>query len=450
MSSDKRNFKDFTSFPGNIDKDKTKYTFPKLLSVSALGQPRYWQIFVRLIKKGAASQIKKTYTFNWNKLAEDEISIKSSYLTDTKLIKGAICQIWQTYGIVGRPPTNPPPTIKEAKLIGSAGQRNCLQQGLIYARSMWCIKQTRGYTEDLDNRAPSDIYYPMLAKREKIIRNKLVYPIAIQPKLDGVRCLAFIRNNTVILYTRRGKIYSGHDYIKKELIGPLMKMRGDTKSLYLDGELYKHGKALQDISGEARRESDRAIKNLNQYHIYDAFYPDKMHMPFKLRTGLVRELFAYLGDSKYVKYVRTDIIKKSEQKKWFDDIIDKGYEGAILRNLDAPYGGNSTGSGTRSNGLGKLKKVFSGEYEVVDYTEGRNGGSVGTIIWICKTSDGNLFKVTPKDITNIENKALFKKVSKGTVFEDVYKNRKITVVYEDLSKKGIPLRGKACNFRDFK
>ena len=159
------------------------------------------------------------------------------------------------------------------------------------------------------------------------------------------------------------------------------------------------------------------------------------------------------NDSKANKIVKpVPTIKansEGEAVELFNKFISDKYEGAILRNIDGAYlaDPNKTGSFMRSNDLVKMKKKFTDEFETVDFTDGKRGKDKGAVIWICQTSDGVKFHVTPKDITYEERYKIYDKCKKD--FDNLYKNRMLTVEYEDLSKNGVPQRAKALVFRDY-
>ena len=54
--------------------------------------------------------------------------------------------------------------------------------------------------------------------------------------------------------------------------------------LILDGELYKHGKSLQQISGAARMEKNAYDCDWLEYYVYDLI--DLENLDNQLRTGL--------------------------------------------------------------------------------------------------------------------------------------------------------------------
>lgn len=460
MSSDKRQFTNFLKFPGSLNTTTGIYDLPKLFIKDSRDRIRYSQIFVRLIKPHES----RKYPHGWNLLVDNQLIIKNSYYTNNSVLEGIECQVWQETGLLEGKKSRAAPSFPNAVNIGRANQRNQFQQGLVLARSMFEKKKDKGYSEIFNNtKSNSKIFFPMLAKKEKDARKHLKFPLYVQEKLNGARCLAFLNTNNykkakykdVVLYSRQGKLYSDvMDYLRKDLFDILEGMFDikNNVSVYLDGELYKKGKKLQDITGESRRETKTNISNLNEYHIYDIFYPDELDMQMTDRLNLLNEAFKCVLNSKYLFKVKTTIHTNWKTiNKLFKHIINKNGEGLILRNMDGVYKGSckKASSYLRSNDVVKMKAKYSGEYELVGYTQGDKGKDIGAIIWICENTNGKKFNVTPKDITYKERYKLFTMLENNpSLFIKKYKNRMIMLEWEELSKDSIPQRAKALDFRD--
>lgn len=469
MASSKRDFTAFDEFPGEIDEGTGFHTLPLLWHKDDAERWRKWQIHIRLIKTSTADLT----GIDWDLLSEKQVVIKPEYYTNgTKLPNGIRAEAWVETGIeTGKITRSAPTYISDAVNEGKANERNPFQQALIYARSQWLKRKEKGCTETKTTTAKSKkklalayvnnvMYFPMLAKPFKDGEKHLRYPIYIQPKLDGVRCLVFLQKKNggvenVVAYTRTKKSFPSVDYLKKILYPYLNDLYDEEKdqSIFLDGELYKHGKRLQDISGESRNEkTDTTDSNRNEYHVYDCFYPLEMSTPFSQRYEQLSMLYEALSttDAKTIKSVPTYKVKSyAAAETKYDKFVEMGYEGAILRNTDGPYLGNAlkTGAFLRSKDLVKMKQRFTDEYECVGYTEGSKGKDKGAVIWICQNSDGIQFNVTPKNTTYEERYELFQDCEEN--FEEKYKGRMLSVEYEDLSKDNVPLRAKALTFRDY-
>lgn len=481
MASSKRDFTKFREFPGEINEGKGIYEFPKLRHIDFNNNTRVWQIFVRLVKDG-----KRQQKIDWNLLTENQVVIKDEYFgygDDYKdLPSNVVAQVWTETGVEGdgfKITRNTPSYFDKISFAGRINQRNPFQTALIRARSDYLKRFEKGGSKNKTGKKNSKdinvMHFPMLAKPWKDGSKHIKYPCYIQPKLDGVRCLVYLEYKkgdieNVIVYTRTQKKYPKMEYLK-EILLPYLKDLFDDKSkpeqsIFLDGELYKHGQYLQDISGRSRNEKKSVtMDNINEYHLYDCFYPLNLDEKFEDRKRQLDELHDSIIDNTYDEYKNlpkgikaSDIVKPvpciivndlQEAEEIFKKYTKLGYEGIMFRNLSGVYLANPTKTGAfmRSNDLVKMKQKFTDEFEVIDYKEGKRGKDKGAIIWVCKTNNKEIFNATPKNITYEQRKELFKDAEKN--FKNKYEGRMLTVEYEDLSKKGVPQRAKALTFRDY-
>lgn len=460
MASDKRQFSDFSKFPGSIDETTGHYIFPTLY-LDSNDNVRIWTAQLRLIK---GSEI--NYGIDWNLLLDDTVPIIDDYLNGVNIPSETITQLWIETGVASGKIVRHPPTYPEVKNEGKSNERNSFEQGLVMARSQYIKRYENGSRTEAEFKkmkkliTPKNIkYFPMLVRKYMDEKDNLHYPLFVQPKLDGARMVAFLNTspvnnptyNDVILYTRQKKDYMGFDEIRKELLPVLIDMWDFkcSQSIYVDGELYKHGMNLQTISGAVRnpkRDDMPEYKGII-YHIFDVFYPSKtgLLMPFEERLGYL-DMFT----GKYIKKVKTiKVNTEKEQEKLYSDFLDKKYEGIIIRNADSLYLTHATKNSMsiRSKFVLKRKMTYADEFEVVGFEEGDKGRDKGAILWVCKTHETNkLFNVTPKNTTYEERYKLFKDATAN--FNKKYKGRMMTVEYEDLSNDKVPLRAKSIGFRE--
>lgn len=497
MAASKRDFKNFHDFPGTIDEGTGFHTFPALWRLDSMDRVRIYVISVRLIKFTG----QPINSIDWNLLQEVQVPIKPDYYAvGSRIPQGNYAQAWVETGIHGGKITRSAPTyFTTVALEGQANERNVFQQALIYARSQWLKRKETGSTEEdlskVSNTSATSaksasstsntttkatskdtstssatasksaksatntvLYFPMLAVDYKTGEKHLQFPLYVQPKLDGVRCLSFLSKpdsgpEHVIIYSRTKKLFPAMEYLKEELYPYLNSLYDHEKnqSIYLDGELYKHGKKLQDISGESRNSAVAdTTTNRNEYHIYDCFYPLELEIDFDNRLKQLQNLYDCLTSKKIIKPVPYKVANNiTEVKQFYKNFLSLGYEGAILRNYDGVYltSSSKTGQFLRSKNLVKMKEKFTDEFQVIGFTDGKRGKDADAIIWICQTEAGVKFNVTPKDITYDERKRLFADAKVN--FAKKYELQMLTVEYEDLSKNGVPLRAKALTFRNY-
>ena len=233
-------------------------------------------------------------------------------------------------------------------------------------------KQLRlGYHYTRSEALVSTHFTPMLAKKFK--DHKVNYPVLVQPKLDGLRCIAKKLSLTQVeLRTRGNKLIVTLDHIEDELL-PYMEV-GDI----VDGELYIHGIHLQTINSLVKRKQEGTITV--EYHIFDAV-GDK---PF-----IDRQLA--IPTSRWIKRVSHEIVNTPDELEAYRvKTVAEGYEGIIVRNPSTPY------EQKRTKHLLKHKVFTDKEFAIVDVKYVTSGPDKGCAILVCVNEDGKRFKTIPK------------------------------------------------------
>ena len=174
MSADKRQFSDFTEFPGNIDTSGT-YIFPILYHSDSNENKRIWTIYVRLVKGS-----EKKYKLDWDLMKDDTIPVKTSYLNGVPIPEGTITQVWVETGVIGGKISRHPPTYTHTKNAGKSNERNSFEQGLVLARSQYLKRVENGLSISPNiksKKANNIMYFPMLVCKYDDERRNLVYPL---------------------------------------------------------------------------------------------------------------------------------------------------------------------------------------------------------------------------------------------------------------------------------
>lgn len=463
MASTIRQYTDFTQFGGSINNDGI-YSFPTMTYTDTKQHTRKWTIFIRLVKNKTIEGI------NWVPLTRDIIPILPSYLTGSKPLPANIwAQVWVESGIDGGKLTRSAPSYPNPTNIGRANERNNLQQALVLARSRYlkqCDKCKCDINEPSSSIAVAGIrYFPMLARKyeeEKKRRIRLgddifaAGEVLVQPKLDGMRCVIYLNGSSsnptskdVILYTRMLKDIVGFSKLQAELFKPLRELLIDgNESLYLDGEFYIHDRPLQSIVGEVRNAEQSDI----QFYIFDAFYPSQTNMGYSDRLKLINKVFSLIPQPRYIQKVPVYKCKdEAGLMKIYRDMINAKYEGAMVKSPNAPYLTSSikSGSNLKSHDVLKLKMHYDDEYKIIGFKDGELGKDVGALIWILSTKDGHRFNATPKNMNYKERYDLYARFTNNPDIFAKYKDKMMTVEYQDLSKDKVPLRAKAIIIRDY-
>jgi DNA ligase 1 len=195
----------------------------------------------------------------------------------------------------------------------------------------------------------SKIFKPMLAAEADL--DKLLFPILVSAKLDGIR--AIVRDGVV--YSRRNKPIP-NKYVQ-QLYGHLN---------HYDGELIVGSPTAKDVY---RRTLSAVMSNDEtggdaRFYVFD--HIKNPHWPYKERVEELTGGDAYLHKNIHV-FNMDELLKVEEQ------MLEKGYEGLILRDAIAPYkNGRST---VREGYLLKLKRFVDGEFEIIGFEERMHNGN---------------------------------------------------------------------------
>lgn len=471
-----------TGLIGGFNKERTRWLFPEIKYVDSMHRSRHWHLWVELVnaadKDGEPLYIKDEYYNN-----DDIPNVYGRITTSFGILYGKTQQTIPTFVTTG-------------KNLGKKNRTNVWTQALREAISKYndhvkgkvatvaakekvqFVKQIGRDLFDKDfEKYPR--YPPMLMKvyrrvvvkkhKKGVERYELVREpgcvdvdfnketIYAQRKLNGVRVIAHLigdgtdaNPHRIEIYSRKLGLYLGFHKLNNQLLNVLKAH----PKLYLDGELYKHHKSLQDISGIARKaEKEEADEEL-EFHIFDCFYPPKKNeldhsIIFEASNNLINEIFTdnVLKANPLLKRVETiEVENEARLLTLLDKFLSEGYEGLMLRRAKMSY--KFSYGDTRTTSTLKVKPRYENEYKITGFTQGTKGKDLGAIMWELETPEGYTFTAVPKGITYEERYDLFKKMT-PELFAAEYKGKLMTVEYEELSTDGVPLRAKALVIRDY-
>lgn len=248
---------------------------------------------------------------------------------------------------------------------------------------------------------------PMNAYQMGKNRSHIVFPAYYQPKLDGNRCLAF-RNGgdggKPILISRNGKLIAHLDAQRGEISRLLDAWNGDRRkqkkggNLYLDGELYiDDSNELGDLRRVLGRKKENNVnKNLEKrikFYLFDCFVSTDMKMGFKERWEMLVKVWKKENRKRVFKYLKlvptVSISNEEDVETVFNKMLDKGYEGVVLRNIE---GDGYLLGGKRSKDIITSKNFKRGQFEICGVKEGL-GKDKGTAVFKlkCLNSDGHFW-----------------------------------------------------------
>jgi len=238
-------------------------------------------------------------------------------------------------------------------------------------------KLTKGYFRTIEETKSAEVVLPMLAKdffkeRHKIDWNKDV--IVVQPKLDGMRCLAFVSaDGKVELVSRAGKKIENMMHIEKELstLGV---------DVILDGELYVHGEGFQTNMSYVKKyvegKSERII-----FNVYD-MVSDR---PYLSRIDKVKTIIDHLKKVRPLFY--STVGTEDELKQHFTIYIKEGYEGAMVKISKSGYKSNA-----RSSELLKYKKFIDIQLPIKDIIPADQRPTWGIPVYYWEGADDDTLK----------------------------------------------------------
>lgn len=353
-------------------------------------------------------------------------------------------------------------TTCKPKNVGRANATTGEEQAIKEAIAKHDKKLESGYHLNIENIKKKRFYEPMLAQdfknknRQKEVMGELDESgvgaaVFSQPKLDGIRCIAMREG----LFTRTGKPITAVPHIH-EALEPFFEKYPNA---VLDGELYNHkykddfNKIIhlvrkQNLTFSHLKESEEMI----QYWVYDApvignaTVGDKCWTEkdlFSDRTSVLDAQFDNLGlltleergETQSIVIVETTEIHGREQlDRCYEDYVDAGYEGQMVR-IDGPY------ENKRSPRLLKRKDFIDEEYKILGYEEGK-GNRAGTIKHFqFKSKTGKPFNSNVKG--TFEYLADLLQNAKSLI------GKKATVKYFNLTPDGVPRFPYVIAIRDY-
>mgnify|MGYP001414931267 CR=1 FL=1 len=213
---------------------------------------------------------------------------------------------------------------------------------------------------------------------------KMVGKKQIEVKLDGVRVLAICRSGKVELFSRNGKQFHNFPHIIAE-IESVLERKPSPYDCVLDGEVMS--KDFQDLMKQVHRKDGKAATD-SVLHLFD-FIPLKDFLeggwdkPQTYRSNLVK--YWVLENEDLLKHVQAceweevDLSTEEGNKRFVElnkTAVDGGYEGVMIKDVDAPY------ECKRTHSWLKAKPFIEITLTVVDVEEGtgRNAGRLGAVI----------------------------------------------------------------------
>lgn len=268
-----------------------------------------------------------------------------------------------------------------------ANERNPIEQSEFEADALITKKLREWYFKTIEEAENEIVILPMLAHSYDKYKDKIDYDNCyVQPKLDGMRCLAIIKDGKCKLMSRKG--------VEIETMNHIVKVLEDNVvwDMILDWELYCHGQSFQEnmkLIKKYRKDKSELVS----FHIYDAI--DKN--PYFIRAKIIK----WINKLEYIENVPT---RKIENVKELSDVhwlnLELWYEWTMIRHGIKGYKKNG-----RSDQLLKYKDFIDETFEVTWIIPMEVYKDQGIII--CKMERERHFLATPK-MSHEERRELLK------------------------------------------
>ncbi len=230
------------------------------------------------------------------------------------------------------------------------------------------------------------------ANHEKKVAGKKL----LEPKLDGVRVLTVIdcEARTVTMYSRNGKILENFSHISD---GLLTHIDDFERSFVLDGEIIST--SFQALMKQVHRKSDvkatDAVLMLFDILPLSEFKKGRSVLGQKRRTKFLQQfkpIFDKVGNIGVIPQEEVDLstaVGEMQFAAFNKDAIDNGYEGIMIKDVDAVY------ECKRSVSWLKQKPFIEVSLTAVAVEEGtgKNEGRMGAVLFE-GTDDGKFIRVS--------------------------------------------------------
>lgn len=192
------------------------------------------------------------------------------------------------------------------------------------------------------------------------ITQPVVYPVRVEAKLDGLRCVAVKSKGEVTLYTRSGTVLETLPRIKSAIEA----LAAD--DIVLDGEVMGEDwseSASVVMSSKSKKDDSKMLFHAFDLISIEDWKRQKSETHYRAR---LLDLQMVLGDTtgtpfRYVKSVMAN--DEQDLREFYSGCLEEGYEGVMLKDIGAPY------QWKRSPAILKLKPVATEEGVVVGWYE---------------------------------------------------------------------------------
>lgn len=220
--------------------------------------------------------------------------------------------------------------------------------------------------------------YPDLIRQFSVMRadkfeslNKR-FNYVIEPKYDGLRCIAIVEDGSVTLLSRNGKEFTSADHLKPQLL----KLAANIGYCVFDGELTA-GSFNDSVSAVKKKDTQNPDIIFNAFDVLDMVEWKNPITPYYQRRNYLSGAFAKAGEQPNLLLVPSyKIESEAEAYRFYNRFLSQGYEGGIVKNNQGLY------RFKRHKDWLKLKEVNEVDLRVESLVqgEGKYYGMLGALI----------------------------------------------------------------------
>lgn len=253
-----------------------------------------------------------------------------------------------------------------------------------------------------------------------IDRQKL---IAMEPKLDGFRCIAIVKQGGCTLYSRNGKTIGKN--FQHTVVAQLAAMSREKliPDSVFDGELM--GKDFKSTTEVVHRKSVAPDVSNFFLTVFDWLpLEDWLAQTPSLDCQDAREKLEDMLLEKHcsnVRLIEREIVRPDERQKYHDMYVARGFEGVMLKSLKTMY------EFKRASNVVKFKHFFDIDIEVIGFEEGE-GKLVGMLGALIVDNDGVRVNVG-SGYSEVQRKEIWANRSK-------YRGKIVEVRYQEPTEDG--------------
>lgn len=207
------------------------------------------------------------------------------------------------------------------------------------------------------------------------ITDPITYPVRVEAKLDGLRCIAVKHKGEVSMFTRSGTP-----------IETLPRIRAAIEALpsddfVLDGEAM--ASSWEDSASVMMSSKSKKDDRDMRYHVFDClpfseWQSQRSDAPYFFRLVNLATTLGLPEGSPFRLVKSKTCENETELREFYSECLDEGYEGVMLKDTKAPYRWKRSGAILKLKPVATEEGVIVGWYEAKESTKraGQFGGFV--------------------------------------------------------------------------